>query len=111
MRKTMIVGAGVLVAALVCLNQTPGQTQTKETIISIEDLDCPTCAKKVEKAVSAVAGVAAVKTDVDKQTATVTPEAGKTPSPRSMWEAVEKAGFKPLKLTGPGGTFTEKPST
>jgi copper chaperone CopZ len=110
MRKSIFCGA-VLVMVAMCLTQVVGQTTTpKEIVITIDDLDCPTCAKKVEKAVAAVPGVAGVKTNVDKMTATVTPQAGQTPSARALWEAVEKAGFQPTKLEGPGGTFTSKPS-
>jgi copper chaperone CopZ len=111
MRKTMIVGVALMAASLMLLTQAIGQTTTKETIISIEDLDCPVCAKNVEKAVSSVAGVREVKTDVEKQEATVTADANKTPSPKAMWEAVESAGFKPTKMVGPGGTFTKKPAS
>jgi copper chaperone CopZ len=109
MRQSAFFGLAVLFAALACLTQATGQTTT-ETVITIEDLDCPVCAKKVEKAVAAVGGVAKVKTDVEKQTATVTPEANKTPSAKALWEAVEKAGFRPTKLVGPSGSFTAKPS-
>jgi hypothetical protein len=42
-------------------------------------------------------------------TATVTPEKGKQPSPLALWEAVEKAGFNPIKLIGPAGIFEAKP--
>jgi Cu+-exporting ATPase len=108
--KTVICGAAVLLAALICLTSTSGQTTAKATVITIEDLDCPTCAKKVEKMVAAVPGVASVKTDVKTMTATVTPLADKAPSARALWEAVEKAGFQPTKLQGPGGTFTSKPA-
>jgi copper chaperone CopZ len=111
MRKSTICGMTLMLAAFFCLaHHVSGQATTKETVITIEDLDCPTCAKKVEKAVAAVPGVASVKTDVAKMTATVTPQADKAPSARAMWEAVEKAGFQPTKLQGPGGTFTSKPT-
>jgi copper chaperone CopZ len=109
-RKTTLFGLAVVGLALAWLAQAAAQTPSKEFVITIEDLDCPTCAKKVEKAVAAVSGVSAVKTDVEKQTATVTPQAEKGPSARALWEAVEKAGFRPTKLVGPGGTFTTKPS-
>jgi Cu+-exporting ATPase len=110
MRKIFL-GSVVMLLAALCLTQVTGQTTTtKPIVITIEDLDCPTCAKKVEKVVAAVPGVAGVKTDVDKMTATVTPQANKMPSPRALWEAVEKAGFQPTKLEGPSGTFTSKPS-
>lgn len=109
MRKTAIFGMLVALGALAFLAQASAQTSTKDTVISIEDLDCPTCAKKVEKSVAAVPGVAGVKTDVKTMTATVTPQGDKRPSARALWEAVEKAGFRPTKLEGPGGTFTSKP--
>jgi Cu+-exporting ATPase len=111
MRNTLLGGVLLVLAALVCLDHVAGQNTTKkEIVITIDDLDCPSCAKRVEKAVAAVPGVATVKTDVDKQTATVTPQGDKTPSARALWEAVEKAGFMPVKLEGPGGTFKSKPS-
>jgi copper chaperone CopZ len=110
MRKTAIFGVAVFAVALLCLTHVSAQTPAKATVITIEDLDCPTCAKKVEKSVSAVPGVASVKTDVKTMTATVTPQADKTPSARALWEAVEKAGFVPTKLEGPNGTFSSKPS-
>jgi copper chaperone CopZ len=110
MRTSAILGIALLVLAGLCLTQATGQTTTKATVITIEDLDCPTCAKHIEKAVAKVAGVDTVKTDVEKQTATVMPQAGKTPSAKALWEAVEEAGFKPTKLEGPAGTFKSKPA-
>jgi hypothetical protein len=40
---------------------------------------------------------------------TIKPKARKTLSPKELWEAVERAGKKPGKLTGPNGTFEAKP--
>jgi copper chaperone CopZ len=108
MRLTAIAGIVLLGLAGLCVAQTP--TNAKQTVITIEDLDCPSCAKHVEKAVAKVKGVESVKTDVDKQTATVSPQDGKTISAKALWEAVEQAGFKPTKLEGPSGKFTSKPS-
>jgi copper chaperone CopZ len=110
MRTTAILGIALLALAALCLTQATGQTPTKTTVITIEDLDCPSCAKHVEKAVAKVAGVDSVKTDVEKQTATVVPQTGKTPSAKALWEAIEEAGFKPTKLEGPSGKFTAKPA-
>ncbi len=109
-RKSMLIGSTLLAATLALLTQASGQTTDLETVISIEDLDCPICARNVKAAVEAVAGVSAAKIDVDKQEALVTPADGKTPSPKALWEAVESAGFKPTKLVGPDGTFTKKPA-
>jgi copper chaperone CopZ len=110
MRTTMIVGLMTVAVALLWLAQATAQTTSAKTVITIEDLDCPTCAKHVEKAVAKVPGVASVKTDVEKQTATVMPQSGSAVSAKALWEAVEKAGFRPTKLEGPSGTFTAKPA-
>jgi copper chaperone CopZ len=96
--------------AVVLLSHVQAGEAAKVTVISIDELDCPTCAKKVEKNLSEVKGVGQVKTDVKASNATVTAKAGEAPSPKAMWEAVEKAGFKVTKIQGPGGTFTAKPS-
>jgi len=112
MRTSVVFGVAALAAALLFLTQATGQTTAvKATVITIEDLDCPSCAKAVEKALAKVPGVDSVKTDVKTQTATVMPKADTKVSPRVLWEAVEKADFKPTKLEGPGGTFTDKPNT
>jgi copper chaperone CopZ len=110
MRTNAIAGMALLALAGLCLAQTSAQTNTKQTVITIEDLDCPSCAKHVEKAVAKVKGVDSVKTDVEKQTATVLPQDGKTISAKALWEAIEQAGFKPTKLEGPSGKYTSKPS-
>lgn len=104
-------GVAVTVCAVLLLSQTQAGEPAKLTVISIDELDCPTCAKKVEKNLAEVKGVATVKTDVKTSSATVGAKTGEAPSPKAMWEAVEKAGFKVTKIQGPGGTFTVKPRT
>lgn len=79
------------------------------TVIAIEDLDCPSCAKKVIDKVKAVAGVAKAEADTKASKLTVTPKDNTTLSAKALWDAVEKAGFKPTKLHGPAGTFTAAP--
>lgn len=81
------------------------------TTITVPDLDCPSCAKKVAAKLQAIPGVAEVKADVGKRLIAVTPKANAAPSPRLMWEAVEAGGKEPSKLHGPGGTFTAKPKS
>jgi Cu+-exporting ATPase len=104
-------GVALMAFAAVVLAQAPTTQQAKVTVISIDELDCPSCAKRVEKNLTEVKGVGEVKTDVKASNATVAAKAGESPSPRALWEAVEKAGFKVTKLQGPGGTFTVKPQT
>ena len=79
------------------------------TTISIPGLHCGGCAKKVAAKLVTVAGVAKADADMKLKTIKVTPKPGYTPSPKAMWEAVEKADQKPAWMQGPSGTFTSKP--
>ncbi len=79
------------------------------TVIVVDDMHCANCARKIAGKLYAVPGVVDVKANVPANTATVVPQQQRQPSPRAMWEAVEKAGFQPLKLQGPYGTFLSKP--
>jgi Cu+-exporting ATPase len=79
------------------------------TLIEVHNMHCAACARKIAGKLYAVPGVVAVRTDVAANTATITPQQQRQPSPKAMWEAVEKAGFKPIKLEGPAGTFSSKP--
>ena len=79
------------------------------TTITLKTLDCESCAKKVGATLSELEGVDSVKTDVKSKVAVVTPKKSSGLSPLLLWEAIEKAGKEPVKLVGPGGTFTSKP--
>lgn len=80
------------------------------TVITLEKLHCPHCAKKVVTKLKEVPGVADAQTHLETRTAKVTHQNGVLPSPRGLWEAVERAGQRPLRLQGPKGTFASKPS-
>jgi copper chaperone CopZ len=85
-------------------------TNSKDsTTITLKTLDCESCAKKIAAKLSEVEGVDSVKTDVKSKVVVVTPKKNLGLSPLQLWEAIEKAGKEPVKLTGPGGTFTSKP--
>jgi copper chaperone CopZ len=77
--------------------------------IYVRDMHCANCAKRIARKLYTVPGVVKVQTDVPSATAIVTPQRDRHPSPRALWEAVEKAEFKPVKLVTPAGTFTAKP--
>jgi copper chaperone CopZ len=79
------------------------------TTIRVKDMHCEGCAAKIRRGLFSVAGVVNVTTNVKAHTAFVSPQRNRQPSPRAMWEAVEKAGFEVVQLHGPGGAFTEKP--
>ena len=84
--------------------------EPKYTWITVDDMHCSHCAKKIARKLYTVSGVVKVQSDVSKNLSVVTPQEGKLPSPRALWEAVEAADFKPVKLQGPQGIFTSKPS-
>ncbi len=80
-----------------------------ETSVTIEGMHCAVCAKKVTKKLTSVSNVKSASADPEKGTAVIVPADGKDVSPKSLWEAVESAGYKPTGLKGPAGTFTSKP--
>lgn len=88
----------------------PAKLDPKTTKLAVDGMTCAGCARTVTKALAAVEGVEAVVIDLKAKTATVTPKAGKSPAPKDLWEAVEKAEYKPTKLEGPDGTFEKKPT-
>lgn len=83
----------------------------KPTTITIPEMDCPSCAKKIADKLVKVDGVAKAEADVKTKTIKVTPKPGLAPSPKELWEAVEKLEKTPTRLDGPGGVFTAKPKT
>ena len=80
------------------------------TTITIPDMDCAGCAKKLGTKLTAVQGVAKAEYNVEARFIRVTHAPNTTPSPRALWEAVEKGDKAPSKLEGPSGTFTAKPA-
>lgn len=96
-------------AAVLVLAATADATEPKDSTITVEEMHCMSCARKMADKLYAVPGVGRVKVDVPTARLFVTPKAGAVPSPRALWEAIEKAGYKAKKLEGPGGTFAEKP--
>ena len=83
----------------------------KPTVITVSNIHCAGCAKKVTDQLATVAGVAKTEADVTAKTVKITPKANATLSPKALWEAVEKADKTPTKLEGPSGTFTAKPKS
>lgn len=81
------------------------------TKITLTDLHCQGCVKKVTAQLVEVKGVAKVQADLETRTLTITPKAQTVLSPRALWDAVEKAKKEPTKLEGPSGTFTAKPKS
>jgi copper chaperone CopZ len=99
-----VVGAFVLGTAV----QAADPAVTK---ITVPDLDCPSCAKKVVAKLQAVEGVAEAKADVETKIITVTAKPKARLSALALWEACEKGGQDVSKIEGPDGTITAKPKT
>ena len=87
----------------------PARADAATSKITVDGMSCAGCAKTVGKAVSAVEGVESAVADVKAKTLTVTAKKGAAPSPKAMWEAVEKAGYTPTRIEGAAGTFDKKP--
>lgn len=102
--------AAAALAALVLLSARAAAADPPATTITVPEMDCASCAKKVGGKVGEVPGVAKVEYDVQARTLKVTPKPGSTLSPKALWEAVEKGGKDPSKIEGPGGTHTKKPA-
>lgn len=101
--------AAVAAAMLVFAPQAPA-AEPASTTVTIPEMECASCAKKVGGKVTEVPGVAKVEYSVEARILKVTHKPGETPSPKALWEAVEKGGKDPSKLEGPAGTFTKKPT-
>lgn len=94
-----------------CISPVQGYATDPTSItISVPDIDCAGCGKKLSTELAKVTGVSKAQVDVENKTVTLTPKSKQAPSPKALWEAVEKAGKTPSKLVSPQGTFTEKPS-
>jgi Cu+-exporting ATPase len=107
--NTTIRAALAAAIMLIGLGGPAAAAEPAPTVVTISDMDCPSCAKKIAAKLSALEGVAKVETDVDKQTATITPKPNAVLSPKAIWETVEKAKYSPTKIEGPAGLFTAKP--
>lgn len=97
-------------ATLLVLSTRAEAADPQATTITVPEMDCASCAKKVGGKVAEVTGVAKVEYDVKARTLKVTHKAGAASSPKSLWEAVESGGKDPSKLEAPSGTHTTKPT-
>ena len=98
----VVVAFGIVTAA-------EAQRPNPTTAVTTKKM-CPNCAKKIASKLYAVPGVIEVRANVKKDVAFVTPQRSKTLSPKALWTAVEQAGHVVVKLSGPSGVFTTKPT-
>ena len=100
----------LLIAALLyCGAATFSWAAEPATRIDVKGMHCVMCGKKISTKVQSLPGVAAAVIDVKAGTLTVTGKTGAAISPKTLWETVEAAGYKPTKLVGPAGNFDAKP--
>jgi copper chaperone CopZ len=105
-RRLMMVGL-----AVVALGGTVKATSPVPwTTIIVDDMHCADCAKRIARKLYAVPGVVEVRADVGKNVAYVVPQKDRALSARSLWVAVESAGFKVNHMEGPQGTFKARPA-
>ncbi len=102
--------AFALAVGVFALAGTAGAVDPTSTI-SIPEMHCAGCAKKVTTKLTTLTGVAKAEADMKTKTITVTPKAGAVLSPKAVWEAVEQTEEVPVKFSGPSGTFTKKPQS
>src|SRR2546430_12329528 len=104
-----ILVAVILSLMLVGSQQLQAASPVPYTTIHVHNMHCGECAKKIARKLYALPGVVEVRADVNNNIAYVVPQKDKTLSAKSMWDAVEAAGFSVARLEGPQRTFTAKP--
>ena len=109
-----LIAAAVLLSGLTIGVQTQAQSpvsQATSTTITVPSMHCMGCAKKMAGELYKVQGAGQVLANVDATTVTIRTKDKEVPSPRALWEAVERAGYQPTRLDGPSGVFTIKPKS
>jgi copper chaperone CopZ len=108
-----ILGAllSLVALGLIARSQAQEPAPPPYTVITVEQMHCAGCAKRIGAKLYEVPGVKEIQVDVQKKMLWVHPEPGKQPSPRGLWEAVEKASDRPTRLHGPSGIFVQKPKS
>lgn len=99
----------VMLVALVGGTKLSAAQPVTYTTIHVQDMHCGECAKTIARKLYALPGVVEVRADVNKNIAYVVPQKDKTVASKAVWEAVESAGFRVVRLESPQGTFTAKP--
>lgn len=111
MRMAMTFSLLAVALYLIAGRSVSAQTPPPSYSILVPEMHCPSCAKKIARELYKVSGVAQVMVSVETTTLTLHPKDGFAPSPKGMWEAVERAGYQPTRLQGPSGLFISKPKS
>ena len=105
--KSCLALAVVACVAAVAAAQTPAPAAY--TRVTLDDIHCMGCAKKINGKVIAVPGVAEMRVDLKAKSIWAMHKPGMTPSPKALWEAVEAADHQPTRMDTPAGSHTSKP--
>jgi len=108
-RLQFIQRAAVVLIALLVSPSLRAASPITYTTIHVQDMHCGECAKTIARKLYALPGVVEVRADVSKNLAYVVPQKDKTVGSKAIWEAVESAGFRVVKLESPQGVYTAKP--
>ncbi len=77
--------------------------------MTVKGMCCAKEAAPVVKELEKVKGVQQVTADPKAGTLTIVPVPKLDPSPKEIWEAVERSKLQPVKLATADETFTKKP--
>ncbi|HEX6987338.1 MAG TPA: heavy metal-associated domain-containing protein [Planctomycetaceae bacterium] len=111
--RSMLLAVAALCGLAFVLTATAADPPPKaktNTVITCGEM-CDGCAKKIEKKLKPMEGIADLRFDTKAKTVTVVPKPKAKLSPLTLWTAMEEIGKTPKKLVGPGGTFTKKPKS
>lgn len=108
MKNVMMAFLTLATAAGLISAQTPAPAFTR---VKVEGMDCMGCAKKINKKVMAVPGVAEMRVDLKSRTIWAIHRPGQTPSARAIWEAIERADHTPTRMDTPSGSHTARPTS
>ena len=111
MMKARICLAVAVLASMAAFASAQTPTPAAYTKVTLDDIHCMGCAKKISKHVTAVPGVAEMRVDLKAKTIWAIHKQGMTPSPKALWEAIEAADHTPTKMDTPAGSHTSKPQS
>ncbi len=107
--KQWLMTVGLLLVGLVAANTAAEPTAKGQNTVMVVGEMCGGCVTKITAKLKPMPEVGQITYDIPMKTVTLTPAAGKTLSPKTLWEAMETIGKTPKSLTGPSGTFESKP--
>jgi copper chaperone CopZ len=76
----------------------PAALPTGVVEVSVDEIHCAGCAKKIARKLYAVKNVQKVESDLEKAVVTVRLTKGAAVLPAPLWRAVEAGGAKPIEL-------------